>query len=326
MFGKISIRNIPIEIWSGLEVLAKKNERSTEAEARYALRSWVTPEIQRNERSARRNEVSTRLREALDKINQVPGSLGIKPSHIAQEIDEDYAEKVENWFTGEEEPPLKKLEAIANYLGCSSPWLIHGGNHIFTVKSAGRSVIPDDPAKCVAWLVDLNEKEKVEHLYLVREANEAGVLMVVKKYKKWHCKTYITAYHVSEVTGNGGKSALAHFSVSLELLYNLKNMPSVTSHLLSPAEFKALYEGSIHPLVLLNHSNKSTWWEDFWDESQFIKCEYWQGWKAVCEATFKSVQRTKHLQEIRDLIREGQYKLPTDEQQKEFAVNADVQQ
>lgn len=324
MFGKISIRNIPIEIWSGLELLAKKNERSTEAEARYALRSWVTPEIQRNERSARRNEVSTRLREALDRVNQVPGIFGIKPSHIAQEIDEDYAEKVENWFTGEEEPPLKKLEAIANYLGCSSAWLIHGGNYMFTVESAGRSIIPDDPAKCVAWLIDLNNKEKVTHVYLVREADEAGSLMIVKKYGKWHCKTYTTVYNVSEFTGNSGKAALAHFSVTLELLYNLKNMPLVTSHLLPPLEFKALHEGNIHPLTLLEQSNKSTWWEDFWDESQFRKSEYWQGWKAVCEGTFKSVQLTKNLQEIRDLIKLGQYKFPTDEQKKEFTANVDV--
>jgi plasmid stability protein len=43
MFSKIAIRNIPSQIFRALETLADLHDRSTEAEARQALRAWVEP-------------------------------------------------------------------------------------------------------------------------------------------------------------------------------------------------------------------------------------------------------------------------------------------
>lgn len=113
LFGKIAIRNIPSEVWAGLESLAAQNDRSTEAEARHALRNWVEPRLQKQERSARRTEVSARLRDLLEQFNAARVGSAIRPSHIAHEIGEQHAEPVEQWFTGELEPSFKQLEAVA---------------------------------------------------------------------------------------------------------------------------------------------------------------------------------------------------------------------
>jgi len=88
MFGKMAIRNIPEEVLTALEALAVHNDRSVEAEARIALRSYVQP-AQREIRNTRLVEVGARLTGALEQVNQVRGTRALKPSHIAQAIGED---------------------------------------------------------------------------------------------------------------------------------------------------------------------------------------------------------------------------------------------
>ena len=41
--GKLLIRGIDSEVLKQLELMAKESERSLEAEARFALRSWACP-------------------------------------------------------------------------------------------------------------------------------------------------------------------------------------------------------------------------------------------------------------------------------------------
>ncbi|MDD2915589.1 MAG: hypothetical protein PHP70_09745 [Gallionella sp.] len=305
MLGKIAIRNIPAAIWEGLETLAHQHERSLEGEARYALQSWVEPLIQQKERSARRIEVSARLRDLLEQTNKTVRGRPIKPSHIAQEIGEDYAEGVENWFSGEQEPSFKQLDAIATYLGGESVWLRHGDRQMFPIESTR---IPESPAEGFEWLLDLAEPEKVSYLHLVRNSNERGSLAIVKQYGDLRCKTYITPYHVSEVIGTGGESSLAHLSVILELLYKYYTTKggtkvTVKSYLLSEGKFRALLEGQTHPLSLLREISDTPWWEDFWDVNQFRQHEYWLGWKSVCERIYRIVESTSYYQEQLKLIR-----------------------
>lgn len=304
MLGKIAIRNIPAAIWEGLETLARQHERSTEGEARYALQSWVEPQIQRKERSARRIEVSARLRDLLEQTNKAVRGRVIRPSHIAQEIGEDYAECVENWFSGEQEPSFKQLDAIAAYLGGVSVWLRHGDLQMFPIESAR---IPESPAEGVEWLLDLAEPEKVSYLHLVRNSNETGSLAIVKQYSDLRCKTYITPYHVSEVIGGGGESSLAYLSVILELLYKYYTKcgtkVTIKSYLLSEEKFSVLLAGRTHPLSLLREISDTPWWEDFWDVTQFRKQEYWSGWKSVCERIHRIVESKPYHQEQLELIR-----------------------
>src|SRR5690242_15131596 len=104
MFDRLTIRAIPTQVASALTALATRHDRSIESEARFALRSWAEPMLRADERSARLVEVSGRLRELLDQVNEARSASPLRPSHIAFGIGESHAEPAEKWFTGELEP------------------------------------------------------------------------------------------------------------------------------------------------------------------------------------------------------------------------------
>ncbi|MFM0729327.1 hypothetical protein PQQ52_02370 [Paraburkholderia sediminicola] len=315
MLGKMAVRSIPPEVLSGLETLAAQHDRSVEAEARFALRSWVEPLMQRHVRSARRAEVAARLTDLLDQVNKAHHGRSIKPSHIAQAIGEDYAEHVENWFTGEAEPSFGQLEAVACYLGAVPAWLQHGDRCKFPVDTYRLS---DDPAEATQWLLDIGSDKPVQFLHIVRQNNEAGQLTIVKQYEDWHCTTWSTPIHVSEEIGAGGERALAALSVTLELLYKYYCRPSSTraavkvikSYLLEPSGYKALLNGNAHPLMILRDASERPWWEDIWDVDQFRDhSNYWPGWRQLCERIYRAVGHMSGLAQQRELIKRGQHPL-----------------
>lgn len=311
MFNKIAIRNIPAAIWDGLVGLANQHERSTEAEARYAIKSWVEPHLRDDGRTARRVEVSARLRDLLEQVVETRNGRALKPSHIAEAIAESHAEAVEAWFSGEKEPSFKQLEAIASYLGGSPEWLKHGDRQMFTVETAR---IPENPTQAMSWLLDLDSTEKVTFLHLVRTADETGSFVVVKQYGELHCKTVITPYHLSEEIGAGGEAALAHLAVIFELLYRYYvkagDRLMVKSYLMPKEDFQKLCSGKVHPLIPLRSGGwAALWWEDFWDEKQFPEQDYWPGWISLCERIEQVVGLKQHLCEEKELIRSGQHPL-----------------
>lgn len=311
MFGKIAVRNIPNEVWERLEILAKAHDRSTEAEARYALRSWVAPSIRDDNRSARRTEVATRLTDLLEHVNKAIHGSEIRPSHIAEEIGESHAEETENWFAGTSEPSFKQLDKVASYLGGVRIWLQHGDRQMFPAESMR---LPENAVEAAKWMFDIGEAERPTKIMFVREVAEAGSLVVVKQYGRWRCSSYLTGMNVSEVIGAGGEAALAHFSILLELMYKYYTTAGenntnivIKSYQLSPDKFRLLYEGKEHPLILLRNIPDQPWWEDFWDVDMFRKQEYWPGWKSLCERIYRVVELKAYLQEERTLIRAGHH-------------------
>lgn len=90
MFSKLAVRNIPNHIFSALENLAISHDRSTEAEARHAIRSWVEPALYSHERNARCASIAERLGRLLEQLNEA-SSTQVKPSHIALAIGEPKA-------------------------------------------------------------------------------------------------------------------------------------------------------------------------------------------------------------------------------------------
>jgi hypothetical protein len=148
---------------------------------------------------------------------------------------------------------------------------------------------------------------------LVREDSQAGSLALVKQYGGWRCQTYTTPYHVSGEIGSGGEASLAHLSVVLEMLYKyyVKAPPPVPlvikSYLLQSDRFEKLLGGQVHPLSVLRDGSERPWWEDFWDEGQIRKQEYWPGWQSICSRIRGVVASKAYLQEERNLIRSGQH-------------------
>lgn len=314
MFGKLAVRNIPTDILSALEALALAHDRSTEAEARHAIRSWVEPSILKEERNARRAEVAERLGRLLEQANCRHCSTPLRPSHIALGIGEQRAEEVEDWFLGRQEPTFKQLEAVAQFLGAQPKWLQHGDGHMFFVEPIRLS---ENPVEAVTWLTDWdsqNEEPNVQldAVYFVRELSKTGALLIIKKSSRGHYRTFTTPYHVSEEIGAGGEGALSSLFVSWELLYNRLGKISqvVASYLVNKETYNLLRAGNTIPTIALRDSDKSTWWEDIWDEKMQSKHEYWPGWTNLCQRITRCVTFSPHLSSVREQIRNGEVTFP----------------
>lgn len=311
MFGKISVRNIPQQIFNALEALADRHDRSTEAEARQAIQAWVEPSIVQEERNTRRKEVAERLARLLQQVNASRYGQQMRPSHVAQSIGEEGAEEVEDWFLGQKEPPFAKLEAISHLFGIEAKWLQHGDGHIYPVASQR---VAENPEEAVRWLTTWETEHEaggeVKTIHLIRNMNEQGDLYIVKESAKGHFRIYHTPTHVSEVIGAGGESMLTHLFVTLELLYKRWTKSGanfqVIGHQLKPSDVALLTNGQTNPGALLRDKGVSMWWEDIWDRAMVDKENYWPGWRSLCDRIERAVATSKHLTEIRDKIRSGE--------------------
>ncbi|MCW7540668.1 hypothetical protein OOT46_22880 [Aquabacterium sp. A7-Y] len=308
MFGKLSVRNIPDQIFRALESMAEQHDRSTEAEARQAIRAWVEPSLVEETRNNRRREISERLNRMLRQVNSDRPSK-LLPSHIAEAIGEERAEEVEDWFLGEREPSFAQLSAIAKLLGVDAKWLKHGDARLYPCEYHRLS---EDPFAAVDWLLTWTPPSewadgKLTRLHLVRAEDKAGNLYIVKESDHGHFLTFYTPIHVSEEIGAGGEAMLAALFVTLELLYRryTKLDINVLGHQLHPDDIAQLTSGNTNPGSLLKEGGRSTWWEDIWDREMVSKREYWPGWHSLCDRIEGVISERKRLNTLRTLIRRG---------------------
>lgn len=311
MFSRIAIRNIPNQVFRALETLADLRDRSTEAEARQALRAWVDPLLVQDTRNTRRKEVAERLNRMLTQVNAGRRGSKLTASHVAEAIREERAEDVEDWFLGEKEPSFSQLSAIANFLGVDSEWLKHGDKSLYP---PGYVRLSENPFEAVDWLLswDLAAElpdSDMKALHLIRADNAAGGLYIVKESQNGHFRTYCTPVHVSEEIGAGGEASLAALFVTLELLYKrytaMGSGITVLGYQLRPDDVDQLTDGNTHPGSLLKEGLRSMWWEDIWDKAMAPKHSYWPGWKQLYERIERVVSTRTSLNELRTRIRQG---------------------
>jgi plasmid stability protein len=318
--NKILVRGLGGDVLQALETLANTSDRSLEAEARHALRSWVQPLLVTKERSERLVQLSQRLSTALAQINEAC-RLGWRPSHVAQGIEESLAGPVEDWFLGRVEPTFEQLAKVAELLGVSRRWLQHGDGHPFPV---GNVRLSEEPAQAVRWLLNLPEDPKaplglhqppppfpeMQRLILVRSDSNTGQLAIVKQRDRYRCQTYMTPTHVSDVIGAGGEAQLMALSVTLELLFKLytkRGSLTVQSWIVPEKAFSSMVAGQVHPLAVLESVPNLPWWEDFWDESRASKNGYWKGWGEITARIRRAVDLTERLAKQRALIKSGEH-------------------
>ncbi|AYN22003.1 MULTISPECIES: helix-turn-helix domain-containing protein [Alcaligenes] len=317
--GKLLIRGIDSEVLKQLELMAKESERSLEAEARFALRSWARPAFSAIEQSLRRKDISARLNEALDNINEIRHANKLRPSHIAIKIGSAYAESVENWFLGQEEPSFAELEKVAMVLGVNSSWLAHGDDTPFPT---GYVRLSEDPTIAARWLLDfspaaepaiaqpLDPSNKHEKLVFVRSDDATGSLAIIKVIGEHHCTTFKTPTHVSNSIGAGGAAQLRALFLTLELLYKVFTRDGITikSMIIPKEEFYDLISGKIHPLSLTPQERyERPWWEDIWDEKESGKHNYWDEWISITNRIHKEIDLSERSKELRAQIRSGKY-------------------
>jgi plasmid stability protein len=316
--GKLTIRNLPARILDALSKLAEQRDRSTEAEARQALRAWVQPQIEGAERASRAVAVGQRLQYLQSELARLRTSPKATPSRIAEALGWSHAEKVERWFAGEAEPSFAELTQIADLLGCQTDWLLHGEGEPY---SAIYTRIPEDAFAGPEWLLTPSASGKKPRIYLIRCRSKAGEFAFVKSFSDWNAQVFTTPYHVSDEIGAGGESSLAWLSLVLEGLYKRwtgieGSEIQIGGYLVSKESFSSLLAGKRHPVSILQEEEKSHWWEDFWDENQFRNSEYWPGWKAITERIYRVVEARQSMREQREKLKtyRGSIELLTDQQ------------
>lgn len=306
--AKILVRNIAPDIWAGLQALAAKHERSNEAEARYAIRTWVEQSAVQESRGLHNKQVAERLNWLIDHMSIVTNSK-IKVSHVAESIGEQYVSDAEKWFLGELEPSLSKLTLIAEHFGASAKWLQHGDYSPFEVRYKR---LEENLEADIAWLYNRNETRKPVSLAFLREDDKTGALIIVKKYDEVHYEVFRTPYHISSEVGNSGAASLAYLTVLFEFIYK-KSSPVVASSYSTPKEnWMALLDGKLHASIAIKSSDRQLWIEDIWDLEMFSKTKksgYWTGWHELCDTVYRHVKATPRLQKTRDQIQSGELPL-----------------
>ncbi|WP_156386289.1 FitA-like ribbon-helix-helix domain-containing protein [Pseudomonas sp. Root562] len=302
--GKITVRNLPPEVLNALSRLADRHDRSLEAEARQAIRAWVQPQIAGEERNSRVALLGQRLRYLQTEISELRPSKVATPSRLAEALGWTHAGNVERWCAGEVEPSLTELSQIADLLGCKKDWLLHGEGSPY---SSVYTRIPEDAFLGPDWLLTPSESGENPKIHLVRNKSEAGEFAFVKSFSDWNSQTFSTPYHVSDVIGAGGESSLASLSLVLQGLYKRWTGKGgsgvfVEGYLVSESAYSSLLAGKSHPMNVLQHEERSCWWEDFWDENQFRDHNYWPGWKNITERIFRVIEGRPTLKEQRDKL------------------------
>lgn len=281
--GKITVRNLQPSICSALAALANQRDRSVEAEARRALSAWVEPYLQEQARSTRLARLSQSLRYLQEEIDLLPGVPKATVSRVAQRLGSSHAVPVERWFIGEDEPSFADLANIARLLGCSENWLMHGEGEPFPSRFTR---LPENALGGADLLLEPEDPgEKLVSLCLVRSQSTTGEFAFVKRFTDWRAQLYSTPYHISEEIGAGGEAGLAWLTLSLEAVYarwSGHGSPAMIAGYLVPEDvFAKLLSGKHHPLRMLRDADRSTWWEDIWDEKQFGQMSYWPGWDSL---------------------------------------------
>lgn len=288
MFGRLTIRNLKVEIVERLNELASINERSVEAEVRYALAKWT--ELNGSEASVDeyyRGEISERLSFLIQQKN---GALNfeLKASHVAEKLGFAKGSIVEQWAQGKVEPTFEQLDALADYFSADPKWLKHGDGSPFD-KTYIR--IPEKPKEAIDWLLKKERYDDLINIAFIRDFS--GCIYVVKIYENQRSIVYYTPYILDGSVGNGGFNSLCELFVFWEQLYKEYTSSQgstslsasnimIKSYIFDELDSQELEKGNIDPLALIKKQTDSSWWEDVWDKGDSRLREYWSGCRELC--------------------------------------------
>ncbi|OYQ77104.1 hypothetical protein B9T12_09020 [Wohlfahrtiimonas chitiniclastica] len=277
---------VPSDLKGKVEQAAKENNRSINAEAIARLESSFQMSNQdlsvalrmfeqlllAKTSSPRKQELADRLNLAMHNINKLPRiGAELSPAYIAYDLDEEYGEDFELYFSGQLEASFSQLEKIATYLGVDPVWLIFGKKSMYRVSYER---LPRDVESAIAWLA---AERQTKQVYFLREDSNEGALLIVTRYNDWVCNIYTTPYCVSGCIGATGENDLrALFQLWHELCEHSNGM-SICGYMLDTKSYQDILTGFSHPLSILERLHRSSWWEDIWDKK--MKSSYWDGYE-----------------------------------------------
>ncbi|HBC3474363.1 TPA: helix-turn-helix transcriptional regulator [Vibrio parahaemolyticus] len=289
MFGRLTIRNLKVEILNKLSELASYNERSVEAEVRYALTKWTaesSSSILAVEELYKKN-ISERLMNLMEQKNQYLNTH-LKASHVAERLGFTKGSIVEQWISGEIEPTFEQLDELSNYFSVNPQWLKHGDgvpfikNYIRTAGPINELLKSEEPY----------ENEELKNIAFIRCSS--GSLYIMKVYENARSTAYRTSYSLDNSVGRGGLTDLVGLFGFLKYLYEnyIKSFKRldvsnkdviIKSYVFDDFDSQEFRDGNIDPLIILKRQKMDApWWEDVWENSGKNLREYWSGCQKLC--------------------------------------------
>ena len=151
--------------------------------------------------------------------------------------------------------------------------------------------------------------DKVSEVLFIRNDSTAGEIIIVKVFDSYRCQVYQTSVHLSEVVGATGTHYRAVLTLVLEAFYRSQWKMKVRSYLVKPAMYETLIGGEHNALRTLARYQFSTWMDDIWDRSMYVKdtIKYWQGWQDLCFAIASDIEVDKRMKKDKLMIENSSY-------------------
>ena len=85
------------------------------------------------------------------------------------------------------------------------------------------------------------------------------------------------------------------------------------SYLVKPAMYEMLIGGQQNALRTLARYQFSTWMDDIWDRSMYVKdtIDYWQGWQDLCFTIESDIEVDKRMKKDKAMIENGSHEAIT---------------
>lgn len=307
---------LPIALKEKIHDAARENNRSLNAELNERLiNSFVTMQdnystvvdavvelASRFQTSDRVFDIKERLDFLLEQVQEIPRTPYLTPSLIASKLGYEYASETEKWFKGQAEPSFSQLKQLARFFGCDESWLQFGIGKPFPTKRHSHFGNVVDVMDFFTTPDD--SYDKVSEVLFIRNDSAAGEIIIVKVFDSYRCQVYQTSVHLSDVVGATGTHYRAVLTLVLEGFYRSQWKMKVRSYLVNPDMYDTLISGQQNALRTLARYQFSTWMDDIWDRSMYLKdtIDYWTGWRSLCISIAMTIEQDKRMASDKEML------------------------
>ncbi|QUY51889.1 Arc family DNA-binding protein [Psychrobacter pacificensis] len=305
---------IPTELKERIAVASQASGRSINAEAQYRLEksfnsqngSYKEAIVELREffdshlRKNRLEEISQKLNFLLEEARAVTGTDSPSISRVAEALGYKTVGLTEDWFEGRKEPDFEVLTKIAKYFGAQEKWLIHNEGKPF--EKIDFEFSRDIERNAEQLLSGCTDGSEAQAIWFVRNQSKNGELIIVKHFNSWHGQVLDTRVHVSNTVGFGGAEDRALMSLTLKYLCR-KHLLKTYGTIVSEADYDRLLWEKENPIKVIQNFRRSTWIEDIWDKSMYMKEEnsYWEGWIDMCRSNATFIEHDDYSPKLSDI-------------------------
>lgn len=203
-------------------------------------------------------QISFRLRTLLSLINEKNSNELLSISKIAEILQFEKISILENYFSGDDDPPISLITQICDRFFVNKNWLLHGELHPF---------YQEQPQIFEAYeALPIIDKSQPQEIIFVRSVSRSGECTIVLKFDEWTYQTLNCYCHVSSRVGATGSAQLLSLYDLINRLSDITSNYFCTGRTLEFDDFDLLINGEKFPGYIIERKRKATqWWYDLLD-------------------------------------------------------------